>query len=66
MTSYSERTVVIEHDLSLVMSSCDYLCVVDFGRLIFHGKPREVVSSDIVRAAYLGSNEVSESLSGLP
>jgi ABC-type branched-subunit amino acid transport system ATPase component/branched-subunit amino acid ABC-type transport system permease component len=57
--------VLIEHDLSLVMSSCDYLYVVDFGRLIFEGDPREVLNSDIVRAAYLGSDEAGESLSAL-
>ncbi len=41
--------------MSLVMTVCSNLYVLDFGRLIFEGTPAEVATSDIVRAAYLGS-----------
>jgi ABC-type branched-subunit amino acid transport system ATPase component len=47
--------LIVEHDMSLVMSVCDYLYVLDFGKPIFEGTPTEVQSSPIVRAAYLGS-----------
>ena len=47
--------LLVEHDMSLVMSVCDYLYVLDFGELVFEGTPAEVQSSEIVRAAYLGS-----------
>jgi ABC-type branched-subunit amino acid transport system ATPase component len=46
--------LLVEHDMTLVMSVCDYLYVLDFGDLIFEGSPAEVHDSPIVRAAYLG------------
>lgn len=47
--------LLVEHDMALVMSICDYLYVLDFGEMIFEGTPAEVRASDQVRAAYLGS-----------
>lgn len=46
--------LLIEHDMSLVTSVCDYLYVMDFGQSIFEGTPLEAVSSEVVRRAYLG------------
>ena len=51
--------LIVEHDMSLVMSVCHYLYVIDFGKLIFAGTPREVRESELVKQAYLGSSEVS-------
>jgi ABC-type branched-subunit amino acid transport system ATPase component/branched-subunit amino acid ABC-type transport system permease component len=50
--------LLVEHDMTLVMDICDYLYVLDFGQLLFHGTPSEVAASDTVRAAYLGSEEI--------
>jgi ABC-type branched-subunit amino acid transport system ATPase component len=52
--------LLVEHDMSLVMEVCDYIYVIDFGRPIFEGTPPEVRMSEIVRAAYLGSEAVEE------
>ena len=41
--------------MTLVMAVCDYVYVLDFGRLIFEGTPGQVRKSDEVRTAYLGS-----------
>ena len=49
--------LLVEHDMTLVMDICDYIYVLDFGRLIFEGEPAAVASSPIVRAAYLGEDE---------
>jgi ABC-type branched-subunit amino acid transport system ATPase component len=41
--------------MELVMETCDYLHVLDFGELIFEGTPTDVRCSDVVRRAYLGT-----------
>jgi branched-chain amino acid transport system ATP-binding protein len=49
------RTVVlIEHVLAAVTDLCDRLLVLDRGRLVADGAPREVLTRDVVRTAYLG------------
>jgi ABC-type branched-subunit amino acid transport system ATPase component len=50
--------LLVEHDMSLVLSVCHYVYVLDFGQLIFEGTPQEVMQSPLVQAAYLGSTDV--------
>ena len=47
--------LLVEHHMELVLSVCDHLYMLDFGKLLFEGTPAEAVTSDVVRAAYLGS-----------
>ena len=53
--------LLVEHDMALVMTTCSYLYVLDFGKLLFEGTPQEVGESDVVRAAYLGAEAVESS-----
>jgi ABC-type branched-subunit amino acid transport system ATPase component len=50
--------LVVEHDMSLVLRICSYIYVLDFGKQIFEGTSSELASSEVVRAAYLGSEDV--------
>lgn len=49
--------LLVEHDMNFVMSTCDHIVVLDFGRQISEGSPDEVRNDPIVVAAYLGEHE---------
>jgi ABC-type branched-subunit amino acid transport system ATPase component len=47
--------LLVEHDMALVRAVCSYIYVLDFGKLIYEGTAADVLSSPLVKAAYLGS-----------
>lgn len=49
--------MMVEHNMSLVMSVSDQVCVLDFGKLIAAGTPDYVCSHEEVIKAYLGPQE---------
>jgi len=46
--------LLVEHHMDLVMSVCDRVVVLDFGRRVAHGTPAEVQADPRVLDAYLG------------
>ncbi len=49
--------ILIEHDMKLVMNICDYISVLDHGKIISQGKPEEVRKNPDVISAYLGKGD---------
>jgi branched-chain amino acid transport system ATP-binding protein len=49
--------LLVEHDMSLVMSVCSHVTVLDYGAVIAHGDPASVQGDRGVQAAYLGTTE---------
>ncbi len=52
--------LLVEHDVTLVMSTCDRVVVIDFGRVIGDGTPAEIRDNRAVRDAYLGHTDAVE------
>jgi ABC-type branched-subunit amino acid transport system ATPase component len=49
--------LLVEHDMQFVMGTCARIHVLDFGRIISVGTPKDVQADQTVRSAYLGEAE---------
>jgi len=52
--AWGMAVLVIEHDMGFVMSICDRITVIDFGRFVCAGSAEEVRTNPAAIAAYLG------------
>jgi len=59
LVSTGLAVLLVEHDMSFVMGTCEYIYVLDFGSIIATGTPTEVQNNPMVQAAYLGTEEVA-------
>jgi branched-chain amino acid transport system ATP-binding protein len=54
-------TIIVEHDMDLMMALCDNIIVMHHGKLLFQGTPAEVQASTDVQLAYLGTaNDIDD------
>jgi ABC-type branched-subunit amino acid transport system ATPase component/branched-subunit amino acid ABC-type transport system permease component len=58
-SDWGMAVLLVEHDMNFVMSVCDELVVLDFGRKIGEGTPDRVRSDPAVIAAYLGEADTT-------
>jgi branched-chain amino acid transport system ATP-binding protein len=57
LRDFLERDItvfLIDHDMGLVLNVCDYIYVLDFGKIIAEGTPSQIRTDRAVIGAYLG------------
>jgi len=54
---FGTTVLLVEHDMNLVQSICDRVCVLDSGNVIKIGKPREVTTAPEVLRIFLGEED---------
>jgi branched-chain amino acid transport system ATP-binding protein len=55
---YDLTIVLIEHDMKFIQKVCDRVLVLDYGKMIFEGKPEDMLKDREVIRAYLGDFDV--------
>ncbi|GAA4086317.1 ABC transporter ATP-binding protein [Streptomyces shaanxiensis] len=58
--------LLIDHDMGLVMGTCDHLVVLEFGKVIASGPPSRVRDDPAVITAYLGTSAVQPADAPVP
>jgi len=51
--------LLVEHDMKAVMSLCDRITVISFGKKLAEGSPEEIKGNKDVIEAYLGVEEIA-------
>lgn len=54
---YHCSILLVEHDMRLVMSICDRICAISFGKMLAIGTGQEIQNNPRVQEAYLGAKD---------
>ena len=49
-----KTVVIVEHNIDVIMTICDYIIVLDQGRKVAEGTPKEIYQNEKVLQTYLG------------
>ena len=64
LADQGQSTLLIDHDMGLVLSICDRVVVLEFGKVIADDTPEVVRRDPNVISAYLGGGSQSDALTG--
>ncbi len=55
--NYHCSILMVEHDMGLVMNTCERICAISFGKKLAEGTPEEIKMNKEVQEAYLGKED---------